>query len=141
MKKIVAIVCLFVAMVAASESKAQVQTMTSATTYSVVDTGTINLGLKLNEPWATVSIQYIGTKVSGTVGGTAKLWGSIDGTNYVLAPNLMFKDTLNAYTNTDVTTNTKIWVVDRSPYLYYRVAVAGTGTMVATVAAYVLPRK
>jgi len=140
MKKIIAIVGLFVAIATASESKAQVQTMT-ASTYTVTDTGVINLGLKLNEYWETVTVQYVGTKLGGTVAGTSVLQGSVDGTNYETIAARMFLDSLNSYTNTNITTNTKIWELRHSPYLYYRVACTGSGTMSLRVSAFVLPRK
>lgn len=139
MKKIIALLSLCFLFAVATESKAQVQSMT-ATTYTVVNSGTINLGLKLNGYYKNVSIQYVATKVSGTVGGTATLKGSIDGTNYVSIPVDAILDTTNAYTNTDVTTNTRVWVVKESPYLYYRIACVGTGTMNAIVSAVVMPR-
>lgn len=140
MKKIISILSLCFIFAFANESKAQTQSMT-ATTYTVIDTGTINLGLKLNESWDIVTVQYKGVKVSGTVAGTATLQGSVDGTNFSTIDARMFRDSLNAYTNTNVATNTKIFVLNKSPYLYYRVAVVGSGTMNLVVSAIVLPRK
>lgn len=140
MKNIICFLSLCFIFAMSYESKAQVQTMT-ASTYTVTDTGVINLGLKLNEYWETVSIQYVGTKLGGTVAGTSVLQGSIDGTNYESVAPRMCLDSLNSYTNTNVTTNTKIWELRHSPYLYYRVACTGSGTMSLRVAAYVLPRK
>lgn len=101
---------------------------------TIVNTGTETATLKLADSWNNVAVQVIVTKLSGTVGGTVTLMGSLDGTNYVSAST----DTL---TPTNVTTNTFIWNVTPSKYLYYRIKYVGTGTMAATMAGYVLPRK
>jgi hypothetical protein len=64
------------------------------------------------------------TKISGTVGGTATLQGSNNGTDWA--------GIATAYTVTDAT-QTKSFDFDRSKYLYYRINVAGTGTMAASI--------
>lgn len=140
MKKIISVLSLCFLFAMSNDSKAQVQSMTSST-YTVVNTGTINLDLKVNDLQKQVSIQYIGTKVSGTVGGTATLQGSIDGTNFKDIPTAMIRQGANAFTNTDVATQSYIWSVADSPFLWYRVACVGTGTMSLIVAGKVLPRK
>lgn len=81
-----------------------------------------------------LSIQIVGTKTSGTVAGTAKIYGSIDGSNYVKISN----DTL-AFA--DQSKNTYIWTFDKTRYKYYQVQVATTGTQVSTWVGYALGRK
>ena len=111
---------------------AQVTTMTG-TNDTVVNAGSKTLTLK-QVGYYTVSVQAVVTKISGTVGGYAILQGSIDGTNYVNIST----DSLKM---TNVTTNSKIWVVQPSGYLWYRVLVVGTGTMAAKVAGTLMYRK
>ncbi len=93
---------------------------------TATNAGTANVDLPVTKTWTQISIQAVVTKISGTVAGTVFLQGSLDGTNYL---NIGI-DTL---TNTDVTTNTKIWVIEGSPYSYYRLLLTGSGTMSATI--------
>lgn len=81
--------------------------------------------------YKSVSIQSKLTKISGTVAGYSVLKGSLDNTNFVDIST----DSLLA---TNVTTNTKIWVVDNSPYPFYRVTTVGTGTMSVKCYGYLL---
>jgi hypothetical protein len=66
-------------------------------------------------------------KISGTVGGSATLQGSNDGTN--------FQDVATAVTLTDVATQGKALDFDKRKYLWYQWKVTGTGTMVIEVIA------
>lgn len=74
--------------------------------------------------YSVVAIQPVVTKASGTMAGTAYLYGSIDGVNYVL---------LDSLTLTNVTTNTVVWKQTNSPYKSFRVVVGGATTVTATV--------
>lgn len=96
----------------------------SAVSDTVTNTGTAYVQLEVEGVYQQVSIQAIVTKISGTVAGTVILYASIDGTNF----NAIGTDTL---TNTDVTTNTKVWVTSNTPYKYYRITATGSGTMAA----------
>ena len=99
---------------------------------TVKDAGTDYVQLQVQRYYKSVSIQAVATKVGGTVDGTALLQGSNDGTNFVN----MNTDTLDL---TDVTTNTKIWVVNGSPYSRYRITFLGVGTDTFKIAGYLLP--
>ncbi len=101
---------------------------------TITDSGTDHLDTAMTQYYKSISIQVVVTKINGTVAGTGLLQGSIDGINFVNIGT----DTLK---NTDVTTNTKVWIIDDSPYLHYRVAFAGTGTMSATIKGYLLPHQ
>ena len=70
--------------------------------------------------------------MSGTVAGTAVLRGSIDGVNFVPVN----ADDLSL---TDVTTNTKLWVVEGSNFKFYKVVCTGSGTMNATALGKIFP--
>lgn len=101
---------------------------------AIVDAGTVKATAKLDQNARTVTIQSVVTKVSGTVGGKLVLWGSLDGVNYEKAAT----DTLIL---TNQAKNLKVWKLDYNRYYYYRVIATGSGTMNATVANYIMPRK
>lgn len=107
----------------------------TATPMTVSDTirNTTATTATIKQPFvlSQYAIQVVITKVSGTVAGTAKFYGSLDGVNY----NKVATDTL-ALTNT--TTNSYIWAPGAAKYLYYRITVVGVGTMKATMKGYFL---
>lgn len=67
-----------------------------------------------------VAFHFKATKVSGTVAGSAKLQGSIDGTNWV--------DIGSAYTLTDVANNVAVFEPSKLSFVHYRIYVATSGT-------------
>jgi len=112
--------------------------------YSAISDTTTNsansyVSLGVTNWYNTVTIQSVITKISGTVGGTCTLQGSIDGTNFVTVSSA-YAD-VTSYTPTDQTTNSKLFIVTGSPYRYYRLSYTGTGTMSASHRGYVLPNK
>lgn len=113
-------------------SAASVMTVTSAT-YSGTRADTATY--KATGSYNNVTIQAVITKVSGTVAGTAVLYGSLDGINYQYIPT---SDTL---TLSNQTTNHIIWPLGQGKYLYYRVKVDGSGTMVASFKSWFLGRQ
>lgn len=108
----------------------------------VVLTGsaTVACSLKVSNPYSTVSVQTVFTKTSGTLAGTATLQGSIDGVTWETIPVSLVAGGASTYTVTDVASQGKTFVITGSPFLWYRVIWTGTGTMVGTVAGFVLPR-
>lgn len=121
----------------------------SLTNDTVTNTGSNYVTLQVQNWYNTVSIQPIVTKISGTAAGTVTLQGSNDGVNFVTV-NTKYLSTLDPYfttgaaatlTITNVTTNTGVFVVIGSPYLYYRLSYAGSGTMVCTLKGVMLPSK
>lgn len=134
MKKLFSLLLLGFGLFIASQTvEAQVVTMDNSTD-TVTNAGTVNLDATIKAYNPVVSFQVVATKISGTVAGTAILQASIDGTNYVS----IGEDTL---TLSNTTTNTHLWVIEPSPYLYYRIKVTGSGTMSARTSGYALPRK
>ena len=109
----------------------------SAVKDTTDNTGTSYITLGVTKWYNTVTIQSVVTKISGTVAGTVTLQGSIDGTNYTTVDSNFANVT--SYVPTNVTTNTKIFVVTGSPYRYYRLSYTGAGTMSASHRGYVLP--
>lgn len=86
-------------------------------------------------PYSTVTVQVRVAKLSGTVGGTVTLTGSVDGVTYYAISGA------SSLTLTDTATQGTIWIVTGNPYSYYKVLGTGTGTMSALISAKVLPRK
>ena len=121
MKKLLFIAMLFVALV----SNAQVVNLKSTTTGKVLDTvtnaGTRIQRLAIKGNNAILTVQPTFTKISGTLGGTATLMGSVDGVAYTAIGS--------AYTVTDVATQTTTFSVNPSIYQFYQLRWVGTGTM------------
>ena len=67
------------------------------------------------------SLQYVGTKVSGTVSGKVYLEASVDGTNY--------STVIDSLTLADQATNTKIFDVIDKRRAKFRFRVVTSGTM------------
>lgn len=98
-------------------------------TATITNAGTATNTITVVGTYKSVSIQAVVTKLTGTVTGvTAELSGSIDGVNYI-----PLKDTL---TCTSATTNTLLWVLEGSNYLYYKISYAGGTTVTAQVKGY-----
>ncbi len=136
MKKILSFLCLFSLILFASVTTQAQITMTASSntnTNAVTQTHIATLAGEINN-FDIMTIFVKGTKTSGTVAGTAVLYGSIDGTNY----KAIGADTL---TMADQATNTHYWYLSKTYYKYYKVAVATTGTQVSTWYAYLLGRK
>lgn len=136
MKKIAFILALSVATLFASAQSSQVSPKAVTTTSygNALDTVT-NTATKVTTPfrvstWRTgVTAQAVVTKISGTVGGTLALQGSLDGTNWSTIGS--------AATPTDGTANYSF--NSTVAWYYYRISYAGTGTMSASFKAFILP--
>lgn len=109
----------------------------TTTSDTVTNTGTGVLTTKRIAGPGTVTIQVNATKVSGTVGGTITLLGSLDGTNFSALNTEETQTALATKTAADASANYH-WRLKNSPFLYYQVSWAGTGTMVATFTATVM---
>lgn len=79
---------------------ASAQTSFSPATGSVINAGSDTLHVSVPGYQAVVGIQFIAKKDSGTVGGAAVLYGTIDGQNYVSTGDTLIL--------ADVPTNTAI---------------------------------
>ena len=118
MKKFV--MCAIALIMLAVSSQAQqvltpaLDTNTNTETRNIV-TGTTTKDFKY------VAVQYVGTKVSGTISGKVYLEASVDGTNYGTI--------IDSLTLADQTTNTKIFDVSLKPRKTYRFRVVTSGTM------------
>lgn len=104
---------------------------------TVVNTGTKTVNQEVRGWYETVNIQVVATKISGTVAGTMTLQGSNDGSNYSTIDTAIVKSRYSTFTATDVATQTTHFVIEGSPYRYYRVSWTGSGTMSARIYGYV----
>lgn len=119
-----------------SVASAQVapKAVTTTSYGNALDTVT-NTGVKVTTPFRVanfhsgITAHVVVTKISGTVGGTLALQGSLDGTNWSTIGS--------AATPTDASANypfntTVAWY-------YYRLSYTGTGTMSASFKAFIYP--
>lgn len=88
---------------------------------------------------AYVTVQVVVTKISGTVGGTISLQGSVDGTNWKALNTAETQTALATITATDAS-NVYHWRLSSNPFSKYRVTWTGTGTMAASFTAQLLTR-
>jgi len=95
----------------------------------ITNTGVDTLTVDFPSYNIAVGIQLVVTKGTGTVAGIARVYGSIDGTNYVATG-----DTL---TLADVSKNTQIWKLSTPVYRKYKIQTTGSGTMTATTKGYI----
>lgn len=122
------------------ESKAQSATLlplaAGDTLAQSASSDTVTKTIRVTAPAADMGIQVVMTKLSGTASGKAYLYGSLDGTNYVIS------DSSSAFT--DVTTNVAQFSKSPVPWTYYRVQVrpmgAATGTQSSIVRVYFVTR-
>lgn len=79
----------------------------------------------------TVTIQWVGTSLSGTIAGTVSVLGSLDGVNFVAITGTTTGTQTGNYTATNVSKQSTSWTFSGSPYSFYRVSWTGVGTMSA----------
>ena len=134
MKKILSILVLiaFAFSVNAQQSPKLVTTTSYGNTLdTVVNTATkVTTATKVGSWYANASVQaqVILTKISGTVGGSLGLYGSMDGTNWTLCETVT--------TPSDASANYFITTTKR--YYYYRISYTGATTQSASIKTYFL---
>lgn len=105
-----------------SAQKPETLTNSGAT---VTNAATVNLTYRNWGSPAVLSFHLENTKVSGTVAGKSYLEHSNNGVRYIK---------IDSITNTNVTLNSKVFLVSNPSLGYYRVSNVGSGTMVYTSA-------
>lgn len=138
------ITALFVIAVTPYDSNAQSCTtcgyLKSSPTHANVDTATntdtVIQSITISGYWAVVTIMPTVTKISGTVGGTLSLYGSIDGSKYALIDTSDYTalNVAGAQTFTG-------WTIVPSKYVSYQVRYITSGTMSAKLQTYAIWRK
>jgi hypothetical protein len=141
MKKLFAFLLSFCLLVVLNAQTTLTQTGTSGaakTTHTNADTS-YHLGTLTGSTnsFDIITINLIGTKTSGTVGGTAVPFGSLDGTNWF---QLYDKDSTSSQSLSDGANLLK-WQFDKTRWAYYRIRVYTTGTQVSAYTAKLLGRK
>jgi hypothetical protein len=121
-------------------AQSSLKSVYSLTSDTVTNTGVVYLtSPRMVGAKETTTVQVNVTKISGTVGGTISLQGSVDGTNFKALNTAETQTALATITATDAT-NVYHWRLTGNPFLYYRVSWTGTGTMAASFTASVLQR-
>jgi hypothetical protein len=142
MKKLIILAGLLVAFTAAQCQVGNFLSVYNLTSDTVTNTATqyMQSPLVSAAPATTTTIWIAVTKISGTVGGTITLQGSLDGTNFKALNTVGTQTALATITATDAT-NTYHYILTGSPFTYYRVSWTGTGTMAASFRAYIFRAK
>lgn len=134
MKKFIIGLLLFVSTLGVyAQTSQDLKSVYSLTRDTVTNTATITLtSTRVPSSAGGSTLVWVAvTKISGTVGGTITLQGSIDGTNWKAANTADTQTALATVTATDAS-NTYHWRLTGNPYPYYRVSWTGTGTMSAS---------
>ena len=139
MKKIMFLFALVVGL--AINANAQSATLMPLVAADTVDAtagvDTVKKYISATAGYSAMGIQVVGTKISGTVSAKAYLYGSLDGTNYVLT------DSSAAFT--DQTTNVAQFTKTTTPFTSYQIqvrpATAAATTQKVRVRVYYVLRK
>ena len=115
---------------------------------TVTNTATNTVSIKVSNWYNSLTLQANLVKISGTQAGTLTIQGSLDGINYVTVPTAYIKSATytpgvysGAATATNVASQSFVWTIFQSPFEYYRISWAGSGTMSSTLAAFLWPSK
>lgn len=133
MKKLLTL-CLLAFVAIAVNAQFGSAALNADTSHWIINTGTSTKYIKASAGYNAMGMQFVVTKVSGTMAGTIKVYGSLDGSHYTLTATA---DSMNiAESNLH-----KIIKFDTTPYVYYKVVATGSGTMAATWKLYYTLRK
>jgi hypothetical protein len=100
---------------------------------TVNNTGTASKVIKITGGYSGIAVTAIATEISGTSGGSIKIQGSPDGTNY--------DDIGSAYTVTDVASQSKTFYITAPLPVYLKVLQTGAGTMSSVLSVKYVLRK
>lgn len=107
-------------------------TTTTVTNTNVQTTYLYSPNLSINT--GSNTIQVNASRTSGTLAGSATLYGSLDGINWVATA-------LESAVNFVDGATSIISILTTKRYLYYRLAITTSGTVVAVTEAYILEDK
>lgn len=102
---------------------------------TVSNTNTKSITARVSGYQDVIAIQPVLTKISGTTAGTVRLFGSVDGANYVRI------NTTDSLVASNVASQSKIFLVTNHAYEFYRITYVGSGTHVTTLKALLIARK
>lgn len=137
--KFIAVTCMFaVATLAiAPEASAQISLLNSSsrTLDTVTNTGTKSMtSVKIVGSRSYVTVSTVNAALTGTLSGVARLYGSLDGTNYQRIRTFQLHNSQVDSLVVDAAHTKYAWVVDGNPFQYYQVQTTGIGTLTFTVA-------
>jgi hypothetical protein len=132
MKKII-LICFLLLGVMGVQAQANVVTMTGSGD-TITNTTADSIVYPVQYYYQTVSIHALFKRISGTAAGNAKLYGTIDGTNYVQIGT----DTLAMAASGN---SSYVWVVNGSPYRKYKLIFTGSTTLTGSIFGYMLPQQ
>ncbi|MCF2517141.1 hypothetical protein [Dyadobacter sp. CY351] len=95
---------------------------------TVVNAGVKNQILKATRGASVLSIQVTATKISGTTAGVVRVFGSNDKQAWIRVQEAAALGAADSLNLANVATQTKLFKEQPSKFLYYRVAVTGSGT-------------
>jgi len=101
MKKILSLLMCFLVFTVASQAQTAFSHTASNPTGAILNTSSDTMTYSMQKGYASVAIQPVITRATGTMAGTSVLYYSVNGTNWVATG-----DTL---TNTNTATNSTIW--------------------------------
>jgi hypothetical protein len=102
---------------------------------TVTNTGTKSMtSAKIAGARASVTISTVNAVLTGTLSGVARLYGSLDGTNYQRIRTFQLHNSQVDSLVVDANHTKYAWVVDGNPFQYYQVQTTGVGTVTFTVA-------
>lgn len=134
MKKILAILVMMACLLSFTETKAQsgraisLATVAGDTVSTSSSLDTVSKTISVTAGYSALGIQVVATKVSGTITAKAYLYGSIDGTNYILT------DSASAAFANSAGAQSVVFTKSTTPFVKYRVDVRNVGGATSTEA-------
>lgn len=129
MKKIISLLMCFLVFTVASQAQTAFSHTASNPTGAILNTSSDTMTYSMQKAYASVAIQPVITRATGTMAGTSVLYYSVNGTNWVATG-----DTL---TNTNAATNSTIWA-KTVPARYWRIITSGATTVTGTTSAKII---
>ncbi len=142
MKKILFVLVTLIGLLSFTSVNAQRATLMPTVAGDTVSTSasldTVSKVIPITDGYSALGIQVVATKVSGTITSKAYLYGSLDGTTYVVT------DSSAAFANS-AGRQSAFFTKTSTPYVYYKVQVrppsSATSTEVLAVKVYYVARR
>lgn len=142
MKKLIFILSLCVICFARAQAQSFVKPLQSDQTIhkaglDTASTSAVSQVIQIPGQLATLTIQSGVTKLTGSPGGSVKLYGSVDGVKYDIATTAT--DTLAVANVAGL--QVKTWKLTSNPFQYYKIIYKPVGSQTSTVSTNALGRK
>lgn len=130
MKKFMIFLVMMAGLLSFTESKAQRATLFPTIAGDTLSTSasldTVSKVISVTSGYSALGIQVVGTKTSGTITAKAYLYGSLDGSAYVVT------DSATAFANSAGAQSVFFTKTAGLPYVYYKVMVRNIGASTST---------